>query len=51
MGRGCIGKSNINNLPAPTNLNENPYGNNNSKIDLRGTRRNVNTIGTTEPEF
>ena len=26
MEPGCIGKSNTNNLPAPTNLNENPYG-------------------------
>ena len=26
MKPGCIGKSNTNNLPAPTNLNENPYG-------------------------
>jgi hypothetical protein len=25
MQPGCIGKSNTNNLPAPTNLNENPY--------------------------
>jgi hypothetical protein len=23
---GCIGKSNSNNLPAPTDLTENPYG-------------------------
>jgi hypothetical protein len=23
---GCIGKSNTNNLPAPTDLTENPYG-------------------------
>ena len=26
MKPGCIGKSNTNNLPAPTNLTENPYG-------------------------
>jgi hypothetical protein len=26
MEPGCIGKSNTNNLPAPTDLNENPYG-------------------------
>jgi hypothetical protein len=26
MEPGCIGKSNTNNLPAPTNLTENPYG-------------------------
>ena len=25
MGPGCIGKSNTNNLPAPTDLAENPY--------------------------
>ena len=25
MKPGCIGKSNINNLPAPTDLTENPY--------------------------
>ena len=25
MGPGCIGKSNTNNLPAPTDLTENPY--------------------------
>jgi hypothetical protein len=25
MKPGCIGKSNTNNLPAPTDLNENPY--------------------------
>ena len=23
---GCVGKSNANNLPAPTDLTENPYG-------------------------
>jgi hypothetical protein len=23
---GCIGKSNTNNLPAPTDVTENPYG-------------------------
>jgi hypothetical protein len=26
MKPGCIGKSNTNNLPAPTDLSENPYG-------------------------
>ena len=26
MGPGCIGKSNTNNLPAPTDLTENPCG-------------------------
>jgi hypothetical protein len=26
MEPGCIGKSNTNNLPAPTYLTENPYG-------------------------
>jgi hypothetical protein len=26
MKTGCIGKSNTNNLPAPTDLTENPYG-------------------------
>ena len=26
MKPGCIGKSNTNNLPAPTDLIENPYG-------------------------
>jgi hypothetical protein len=26
MEPGCIGKSNTNNLPAPTDLNRNPYG-------------------------
>jgi hypothetical protein len=26
MKTGCIGKSNTNNLPAPTDLSENPYG-------------------------
>jgi hypothetical protein len=26
MQLGCIGKSNTNNLPAPTDLTENPYG-------------------------
>jgi hypothetical protein len=26
MQPGCIGKSNTNNLPAPTYLTENPYG-------------------------
>ena len=26
MVPGCIGKSNTNNLPAPTDLTENPYG-------------------------
>ena len=26
MGPGCIGKSNTNNLPTPTDLIENPYG-------------------------
>ena len=25
MGPGCIGKSNTNNLPAPTDLTQNPY--------------------------
>jgi len=27
MMPGCIGKSNTNNLPTPTNTTENPYGN------------------------
>jgi hypothetical protein len=26
MEPGCIGKSNTNNLPTPTDLTENPYG-------------------------
>jgi hypothetical protein len=26
MRAGCIGKYNTNDLPAPTDLNENPYG-------------------------
>ena len=26
MKAGCIGKSNTNNLPAPTDLTQNPYG-------------------------
>jgi hypothetical protein len=26
MQPGCIGKSNTNNLPTPTNMTENPYG-------------------------
>jgi hypothetical protein len=26
MEPGCIGKSNTKNLPAPTDLTENPYG-------------------------
>jgi hypothetical protein len=26
MKPGCIGKSNTNNLPAPTDLTDNPYG-------------------------
>jgi hypothetical protein len=26
MEPGCIGKSNTNNLPAPTDLTDNPYG-------------------------
>ena len=26
MGPGCIGTSNTNNLPAPTDMTENPYG-------------------------
>jgi hypothetical protein len=26
MKPGCMGKSNTNNLPAPTDMNENPYG-------------------------
>ena len=26
MKPGCIGKTNTNNLPAPTDLTENPYG-------------------------
>jgi hypothetical protein len=29
MEPGCTGKSNTNNLPAPTDLTENPYGKNN----------------------
>jgi hypothetical protein len=44
MEPGCIGKSNTNNLPAPTDLTENPYRRKNtfferynSKIGLRGS--------------
>ena len=51
----CIGKSNTNNLPAPTDLTENPYGEKklwcNSKIGLNGTVRNCNRIRTMEADF
>jgi hypothetical protein len=38
MELGCIGKSNTNNLPAPTDLTENPYGKKNRiAIELQQT--------------
>jgi hypothetical protein len=59
MEPGCIGKSNTNNLPAPTDLTENPYGEKklflkkrcNSKIVLHGSMWNFNRIGTMEADF
>jgi hypothetical protein len=56
-----MGKSNTNNLPAPTNLTRNPYGKKNSffflikrcnsKIGLHGSIGNCNNIGTMEADF
>jgi hypothetical protein len=53
-----IGKSNTHNLPALTDLTNNPYGKKpifflrcNSKIGLHGWTRNSNRISTMEPDF
>ena len=35
MEPGCIGKSNTNNLPAPTDLTENPYGKKNLFLEMQ----------------
>jgi hypothetical protein len=55
---GCIGKYNANNLPAPTDLTENPYGEKklffkrcDSKIVLRGCKRICGRITTMEADF
>jgi hypothetical protein len=39
MERGCIGKSNTNNLPVPTDLTSNPYGK--KKICLKMQLKNL----------
>ena len=59
--KGCIGISNTNNLPARTDLTENPYGKKkhfffkkkrcNSKIGSVGSIRNCNRIGTNGADF
>jgi hypothetical protein len=56
MKPGCIGKSNTNNLPAPTDLTENPHEKNffsrcNSKIGHVGTVRNCNGNCTNVADF
>jgi hypothetical protein len=57
MEAGCTGKFNTNNLPAPTDLTENPDGKKyfflklNSKIGLLGSIGNCNRIGTMEADF
>ena len=58
MEPGCIGKSNTNNLPAPTDMTENPYGKKKlflfwgeSKIGLHGTMVNCIRVCTMEPDF
>jgi hypothetical protein len=35
MKPGCIWKSNTNNLPAPTNMTENPYGKKNFFLNMQ----------------
>jgi hypothetical protein len=58
MKTGCMGKFNTKNLPAPTDLTENPYEKKktvfcscNSKIGSRGTTRNSNKVVPREPIF
>jgi hypothetical protein len=55
MERGCIGKSNTNSLPAPTDLTQNPYGKKNfgcnSKIGRDGCTRNFNRSATIVADF
>ena len=52
-----IGKSNTNNLPAPTDLTENPYGKKTFfltmqlKIGSVGSMGNCNRIGTNGADF
>ena len=56
---GCIGKSNTNNLPAPTDLTENPYGKKKlvfndatqKSASMVACKRNCNRITTMEPDF
>ena len=57
MNPGCIEKSNTNNSPAPTDLNQNPKGKKNLsltmqlKIGSRGTIQNSILDSTTRAEF
>jgi hypothetical protein len=57
MEAGCIGKFNTNNLPAPTNLTENPYGNFFLKMQLKnrppwlGQKLQYRRSATTEADF
>jgi hypothetical protein len=45
MKPGCIGKYNTNNLPAPTNLTENPYGKKNLFLNMQLKIGHVGTMG------
>jgi hypothetical protein len=47
MEPGCIGKSNTNNLPARTDLTENPYGKK-KKIFKAATQKSASMV---EPEI
>jgi hypothetical protein len=57
MEPGCIGKSNANNLPPPTDLTKNPYEEKNLflkmqlKIGSRGSMGNCNRSGNTRADF
>jgi hypothetical protein len=39
MEAGCIGKFNTNNLPAPTDLTDNPYGKKNKRFFKDATQK------------
>jgi hypothetical protein len=44
MKPGCIGKSNTNNLPTPTDLTENPYGKKKKRFFNDATQKSARVV-------
>jgi hypothetical protein len=44
MEPGCIGKSNTNNVPTPTDLTENPYGKKKNLFFKAATQKSVSMV-------